>query len=117
MTINFLRVSMYVECIQVGLKNVVVWMVSICSPISTSNPSFKILGTTPNASITNGITVTLISQSFLSSLARSKYLSILSFSYIFTLWSAGMAKSTIWEIIVIIKVFHVRVIWWFFTGV
>ena len=35
--------------------------------------------------------------SFQGYLARSKYLFLLSFSFIFTLWSAGMVKSTRWQ--------------------
>ena len=49
----------------------------------------KPLETVPSAPITNTITVTFSFQSFLSSQARSKYLSIFSLSFIFTLWSAG----------------------------
>ena len=53
----------------------------------------------PRPPITNGITVTLMLHSFLRTLARSKYVFLLSFSLIFTLWSAGAAKSTIRQIL------------------
>ena len=58
-------------------------------PASFSN----LLKTVPSAPTTNGITVTFIFHRYFSSLARSKYLSIFSISFIFTLCSAGTAKS------------------------
>ena len=36
---------------------------------------------------------------FVSFLARSRYLSIFSFSFNFILWSIGMAKFTIWQVL------------------
>ena len=55
-------------------------------------PSF--LWADSSASITIGITVTLMFHSFLSSLARSRYLSLFSLSWFFNLHSAGTVKST-----------------------
>ena len=52
--------------------------------------------TVPNAPITIGIIVTCMFHSFFNSLARSRYLSFLSYSYIFILWSA---KSTILQVL------------------
>ena len=59
------------------LSNAVHWMVSTHPPISNS---FKPLGIVPSAPITIGITVTFMFHSFFSSLAKSKYLSLLSLS-------------------------------------
>ena len=62
------------------LNNAVVWVVSIHPPISNSySLLLKPLETAPSASVTIGITVTLMIHSFLSSLARSTYLLIFSF--------------------------------------
>ena len=63
-----------------------------CSLISkSSNP----LVTLPSASITFGITTTLMFYSFCSCLASSRYVSLFSLSFNLILWSAGTAKSTI----------------------
>ena len=84
------------ELFPANLINAVIWMVSVRPPISNpSSPLFKLLGTVPSASITTGITVTLMFHCFFSSLARSKYLSLFSFSLILTLRSAGMTKPSI----------------------
>ena len=56
------------------------------------------LVTVSKAPITIGIIVTFMFHSFFNSLARSRYLSLFSHSFIFTLWSAGTAKSTILQI-------------------
>ena len=56
---------------------------------------FKPLGIIPSTLITKGITVTFRYQSFSRSLARSKYLSLFSFSLIFTMWSVGTVRSSI----------------------
>ena len=53
----------------------------------------KPLRIVPSAPTTISITVTLMFHSFFSSPARSKYLSIFSLSFIFTVWSAGTVKS------------------------
>ena len=52
-------------------------------------------GAVPSAPITIDITVTFMLHSFFSSLAKSKYLSLFSLSFSFTLWLAGTAKSAI----------------------
>ena len=49
--------------------------------------------TIPSASVSVHVTVTLMFHSLLTSLARSKYLSLFSFSLIFILLSARTAKS------------------------
>ena len=82
------------------LNNAVVWMVSTRPPTSkSSSPFSNPLVTAPNAPITSGIIVTCMFHSFFNSLARSKYLSFLSHSFSFILWSAGIAKSTILQIL------------------
>ena len=78
------------------LNNVVVQMIFIlplisCSPSLFSRP----LRTIPNAPTTIGITVTFIFLSFFSFLAKSKYLLIVSFSFIFILFSTETTKSTV----------------------
>ena len=76
--------------------NAVIGMVLIRPLISNSfSPFTKPLGTVLSAPITIGITVTLMLHSFLNSLARSKYLSLVSFSLIFTLSFAGTANFSI----------------------
>ena len=81
--------------ISADLNNAVVWIVSIRPlifwfPSPCTNP----LITVPSAPITTGITVTFI-VFFFSSLAMSRYLSLFSLPFNFTLWSAETAKSTI----------------------
>ena len=41
----------------------------------------------------------LLYYCFLNSLARSKYLSVFSFSFLFTLWSTRISKSTKWQLL------------------
>ena len=63
------------------LNNALIWMVSILPPISDPfSPLSKPSRTIPSTPITIGITVLLMFYSFLSSLARSKYLAHFSFS-------------------------------------
>ena len=77
------------------LSNTVVWIVSTRPQISKSSRTFNNpLVIVPNAPITIGTIVTFIFHSFFNSLARSRYLSFISFSFRFILWSAGTAKST-----------------------
>ena len=67
---------------------------------NSSSPFFKSLGSVPSTLVTIGITVTFMSHSFFSSLARSKYLYLFSLCLIFTLWSVGTANSTIRQVLV-----------------
>ena len=61
---------------------------------------FQILEIVPKIPVMSGITITYIFHNFsCSSLTRSRYLSWFLLSFIFTLWSARMAKSTRWQII------------------
>ena len=87
-------------------------MISTCLLISkSSNPFTKPLGIVPSALITTGITCTFISHWFFFSLARSMYLSLFSFYFIFTLWSPGVTKSTIWQVLFFFFQFYC----WFLT--
>ena len=79
------------------LNNMVIWMVSIRPPIfNSSSPLSEHLETVPITPLAIGITANFMFHSIFSSLARSKYLSLFSFSLIFTLWSTKTEKSTIW---------------------
>ena len=82
------------------LNNAVVWMVSSRPPISKSSSLFSNpLVTVRNTPIKISIIVTCMFHSFFNSLARSRYLSFFSHSFIFILWSAGTAKSTILQVL------------------
>ena len=80
-------------------NNAVVWMVSTRPQISKfSRPYNNPLVTVPKAPITIGIIITFMLHSFFNSLARSRYLSLFSYSFSFILWSVCTAKSTILQI-------------------
>ena len=86
--------------ILVNLNNAVVWIVSSCPPISKSSSLLtKHLRIVLSAPITVAITVSFMFHKFFSSLANSKFLSLLLFSLIFTLWSAMMAKFTMRQVL------------------
>ena len=76
--------------ILVDLNIAVVWMLSVRPPIFNSSSPLP---------ITTGITVTFLFHRFFSTLARSKYLSLFSFSFIFIRYSAGTRKTTIWQVL------------------
>ena len=66
------------------LKNDVVFMVSVCLPISnSSSPLSKSLEIIPSAQITIAITVNFMFHSCFSSLSRSKYISPFCFWFSF----------------------------------
>ena len=82
------------------LNIAVVWIVSTRTPTSKfsrtfNNPFVIVL----NAPITIGTIVTFMFNSFFNSLARSRYLSFFSLSFRFILWSAGIAKLTMLQIL------------------
>ena len=82
------------------LSNAVVCIVSTRPPTSKSSRPFNNpLVIVPKAPITIGTIVTFTLRSFFNSLARSRYLSFFSLSFIFILWSAGTVKSTILQIL------------------
>ena len=87
------------------LNNAVIWIVSTRPFISKSSSP---LVTVPRAPITMGITVTFMFHSFFISLVRTRYLSLFSFSFNFTLGSAGIAKSTILFLVDYYKVWSQR---------
>ena len=75
-------------------------MVSTRPPTSKSSSPFNNpLVTVLEATITIGIIVTFRFYSFFNSLARLRYLSFFSLSFSFILWSAGIAKSTILQVL------------------
>ena len=111
------QVSRTLFSILADLNNAVVRMVSNCPIISkSSNPCINPLVTVPRAPITIGINITFTFHSFFNSQARSRYLSFFLLSFNFTLWSAGTAKSTIWQVLyfllTIIKSGHLAEIRW-----
>ena len=90
------HVSWTLHSILADLNNTVVWMLAISLPISNFSDSISIpFETFPSAPITNSISVTLVFFSFLRPQARSKYLYVFLPPLIFSLWSGGMAKSTV----------------------
>ena len=81
------------------LSNTVIWIVSTHPSTFKSSRLFNNpLVIVPKAPITIGAMVPFIFHSFFNSLARSRYLSFFSHSFSFILWSAGTAKSTIFQI-------------------
>ena len=97
---KFPQVSRIFLNIQAEFNNVVVWMVFARPSISDSSKPFnKHLGIVSRTPITIDIAFTLMFQIFFSSLARSKYFSLFSFSFMFAQWSAGTAKSTIRQVV------------------
>ena len=83
----------------IDFNDAVVLVVSILLLISNSSSLFcKFFGIVPRAPTTIGVTVTFMFHNLSSSLARSRYVSIFSLSFIFTLWSTGTAKSTRWQV-------------------
>ena len=66
------------------------------------------LVTVPKAPITISIIVTFMFHSFFHSLARLRYLSIISYSFSFILWSAATAKSTILHILFFLLLIIIR---------
>ena len=97
---NSSQVSGTLLSILINFNNAVVWIFSTRSLISkSSNPCTNHLVTVTRAPITIGITVTFMFHCFsFSSLASIMYLSLFPFFYSFILWSAGTAKSTIWQV-------------------
>ena len=94
------QVSETLLSILANLSSAVIWMVSTRVLISNSSSPFtNPLVTILSILITVGITITFIFHSFFSSLARFRYLSLFLPSFIFTLGSAGMAKSTIQQVL------------------
>ena len=89
-------------------NNAVIWMVSTRPPNSKSPRSFdNHLVTVPKAPITIGTIVSFMFHIFFfNSLARPRYLSFFSHSFIFILLSAWIAKSTILQILFLLVDYH-----------
>ena len=97
---KFPQVSRTLLSILADLNNVVEWIVSTRPLISKSSSPFNYpLVTGPKVRTTIGIIVTFMFHSFFDLLARSRYLSFFSFSFIFTQGSAGTATSTILQVL------------------
>ena len=93
------QVSRTFLSILVDLNNAVVWIVSTRPHISKLSSSFiNSLVTVSRVPITIGITITFMFQFFLF---PSKLVVFILFFFLFNfiLWSAGTAKSTIWQVI------------------
>ena len=89
------QVSRTLLSILADLNNSIVWMVFTGSLISNSfSPCTNLLMTVTSAPI---MTPTFMFLSVFSSLARSWYLSLFLFSFSFPLWSAGIAKATLFS--------------------
>ena len=83
-----------------NLINAIVWMVSTQIVISKSSSSCtNSLVTVPKAPVPIGITITFMFHSFFNSRARLSYLAFFLLSFKFSLWLAGMVKSTIWQVL------------------
>ena len=94
------QVSRTFLSILADLNNIVVWMVSSCPLISKSSSLLiNPLEILPSAPITINTTITFVFHSFFCSLATSKYLSLFSLSFNFTLWSTRAAMLIIRQVI------------------
>ena len=94
------QVSRNLLSILAYLNNAVVWMVSTCPLISkSSSPFINPLVTVLRAPIIIGIIVTFMFHSFFNFIAKSRYLSLFSLSFNFTLWSNEAAKFTILQVL------------------
>ena len=104
-------------CILAVLSNAIIWIVSTRPPTSKSSiPFYNPLVIVPKAPIKNA---TFMFHSFFNSLARSRYLPLVSHSFGFILCGpqnkSGTAKSTILQVYYYyyLRIFHANVSWWF----
>ena len=87
------------------ISNAVVWIVSTRPPTSKfSRPFNNPLVIVPKELIPIGTIVTFMFHRFFNSLTRSRYLSFFSFSFRFSLWSVGTAKTTILQILLFLLI-------------
>ena len=94
------QVSRTLLSILADFNNTLVPMVSVQPPISNVSSSFiKLLGTVLSASYITGITVSFMFRNMFSSLARSRYLSLFSFSLIFIPLFDETVMSTVWQVL------------------
>ena len=92
------QVSRTLLSILAVLSNAVIWIVSTRPPTSKSSRPFNNpLVIVPKAPITIGTIVTFMFRSFFQFPRKVEVLLLLSHSFSFILWSAGTAKSTIFE--------------------
>ena len=113
---KFSQVSRTLLSIVADLNNVVVGIV-FTSPLifKSSSPCTNPLMTVPRAPVTIGISVTFMFHSVFNPQASFRYLSFFSLTFNFTLRSAGIAKSIIWQVFfftcyyLFIRVFHISV--------
>ena len=104
------QVSKTLLSILTDLNNGIVWIVSTRPFISkSSSPFINPLVTVPKIPIMIGINVTFMFHIFFNSLVRSKYLFFFSLSFNFTLWLAGIAKSTILQVLFVFVVDYLKV--------
>ena len=110
------QVSNTLLSILADLDNAIVWKLSTRPLISkSSSPFTNPLVTVRRATITIDITVTFMFHSHLNSLARSRhFFFFFSLSCNFTQWSAGTAKSTIWQVLVFFFFFFFSFFFCFF---
>ena len=117
------HVSRILLNILIELNSVIVLVILIQLLISNSSwPLTKPLGTIPSAPITIGITITFMFDSFLSSLARSKYSSFFdSLSVVRQGGKVHYATGALFFVDLLsfysLSVFHSSVSWWSFTRV
>ena len=103
------QVSKILVSILVILNDVVAWMISTRHHISkSSSPFINPLVIVPRAQITIGIIVTFIFHSVFNSLARSRYLSFFYFLSFFILWTDGIAKSKILQVLFFLFWINIR---------
>ena len=87
------------------LTNAVVWMVCTRPLISKSSTScINPMATVQRAPMIFGTIITFMFHRFFNSLARSRYLSFISYSFSFILWSARTAKSTILQVLLFLLI-------------
>ena len=109
-----LQVSSILLSTLANVNNVAVWMVSTCPVICKSSSPC----TNHQVTITRQAnTVTFLFHNFsFNFLARSRYISLFSLSFNFTLWTTGTAKSTILKVFsflpIIVRSGHLTVIRW-----
>ena len=94
------QVSRTILSILANLNSDVVYMVLIVSLIFISFGLFF----NNSGTVTIGITATHMFHNFFHSLTRSENLSIFLLSFIFTLWSVRMARSTWWQVLFFILI-------------
>ena len=90
------QISRFLLKILANLGTTVIWMVSALLPTTSfPTPLTNLSWTVPSVPVVIDITVTFIFNKTFSSVVRSKYLSVFSFSLIFTMWLTGSSKFTI----------------------